>query len=167
MGYIELAKQEGGTVLAGGKALHPEGCEGGWFIEPTVIEGLSPVCRTNTEEIFGPVITLMPFKDEEEALAIANATEYGLAATLWTESLTRAHRMAAHLEFGIVWVNCWLLRDLRTPFGGAKSSGVGREGGCWERRGLGSHAILHRSQKCVHCVVVNVCRTFFLPLHYV
>jgi aminomuconate-semialdehyde/2-hydroxymuconate-6-semialdehyde dehydrogenase len=131
LGYIELAKQEGGTVLAGGKALHPEGCEGGWFIEPTVIEGLSPVCRTNTEEIFGPVITLMPFKDEEEALAIANATEYGLAATIWTESLTRAHRMAAHLEFGIVWVNCWLLRDLRTPFGGAKSSGVGREGG-WE-----------------------------------
>ncbi len=131
LSYIELAKQEGGTVLTGGGALHPEGCEQGWFIEPTVIEGLSSTCRTNTEEIFGPVITLMPFKDDAEALEIANATEYGLAATIWTQNLTRAHKMAAELEFGIVWVNCWLLRDLRTPFGGAKSSGVGSEGG-WE-----------------------------------
>lgn len=131
LSYIELAKQEGGRVLAGGEALHPEGFESGWFIAPTVIEGLGPACRTNTEEIFGPVITLMSFKTEEEALQIANATEYGLAATIWTENLTRAHRFASQLEFGIVWVNCWLLRDLRTPFGGAKSSGVGREGG-WE-----------------------------------
>lgn len=131
LSYIELAKQEGGRVLAGGEALHPEGFESGWFIAPTVIEGLGPACRTNTEEIFGPVITLMSFKTEEEALQIANATEYGLAATVWTENLTRAHRFASQLEFGIVWVNCWLLRDLRTPFGGAKSSGVGREGG-WE-----------------------------------
>ena len=131
LSYIELAKQEGGRVIAGGEALHPEGFESGWFIAPTVIEGLDPSCRTNTEEIFGPVITLMSFKTEEEALQIANATEYGLAATVWTENLTRAHRFASQLEFGIVWVNCWLLRDLRTPFGGAKSSGVGREGG-WE-----------------------------------
>lgn len=131
LSYIELAKQEGGTVLTGGRAIHPKGLENGWFIEPTVIEGLGAQCRTNTEEIFGPVITLMPFETEEEALAIANGTEYGLAATLWTENLTRAHRFAAHLDFGIVWVNCWLLRDLRTPFGGMKNSGVGREGG-WE-----------------------------------
>lgn len=131
LSYIELAKEEGGVILTGGKALHPPNCETGWFIEPTVIEGLSATCRTNTEEIFGPVITLLPFKSEEEALAIANATEYGLAATVWTENLTRAHRFAGQLDFGIVWVNCWLLRDLRTPFGGMKSSGVGREGG-WE-----------------------------------
>jgi aminomuconate-semialdehyde/2-hydroxymuconate-6-semialdehyde dehydrogenase len=131
LAHIELAKEEGGTILAGGTPVFPEGFESGWFIAPTVIEGLSATCRTNTEEIFGPVITLIPFKDEEEALTIANATDYGLAATLWTENLTRAHRMAANLEFGIVWINCWLLRDLRTPFGGAKSSGVGREGG-WE-----------------------------------
>jgi aminomuconate-semialdehyde/2-hydroxymuconate-6-semialdehyde dehydrogenase len=131
LSYIELAKEEGGVILTGGRALHPPHCETGWFIEPTVIEGLSATCRTNTEEIFGPVITLLPFKSEEEALAIANATEYGLAATVWTESLTRAHRFAGQLDFGIVWVNCWLLRDLRTPFGGMKSSGVGREGG-WE-----------------------------------
>ncbi len=131
LSYIDLAKQEGGIILTGGNALKPENCESGWFIEPTIIEGLSASCRTNTEEIFGPVITLMPFQTEEEALALANATEYGLAATVWTENLTRAHRFAARLDFGIVWINCWLLRDLRTPFGGAKSSGVGREGG-WE-----------------------------------
>ncbi|MDB2588855.1 aldehyde dehydrogenase, partial [Bacteroidia bacterium] len=105
LSYIELAKQEGGRVIAGGEALHPEGFESGWFIAPTVIEGLGPSCRTNTEEIFGPVITLMSFKTEEEALQIANATEYGLAATVWTENLTRAHRLASQLEFGIVWVN--------------------------------------------------------------
>jgi aminomuconate-semialdehyde/2-hydroxymuconate-6-semialdehyde dehydrogenase len=131
LSYIEIAKEEGGQILTGGRALNPDGCESGWFIEPTVIEGLGPQCRINTEEIFGPVISLLPFKDEQEALEIANATEYGLAATIWTENLTRAHRLAANLEFGIVWINCWLLRDLRTPFGGAKSSGVGREGG-WE-----------------------------------
>jgi aminomuconate-semialdehyde/2-hydroxymuconate-6-semialdehyde dehydrogenase len=83
------------------------------------------------EEIFGPVISIMPFDTEEEVLAMANATDYGLAATVWTEHLTRAHRVAGQLQMGIVWVNCWLLRDLRTPFGGVKSSGVGREGG-WE-----------------------------------
>lgn len=132
LGYIDLAKQEGGTILCGGNAVQPEGdCAGGWFIEPTVIEGLAYDCRTNMEEIFGPVVTLTPFDTEEEVLMMANATEYGLAGIIWTENLTRAHRMAAKVKTGIVWINCWLLRDLRTPFGGVKSSGVGREGG-WE-----------------------------------
>jgi aminomuconate-semialdehyde/2-hydroxymuconate-6-semialdehyde dehydrogenase len=101
----------------------------GWFIEPTIIEGLANSCRTNQEEIFGPVVTLQSFKTEEEALAIANGTEYGLAATVWTSNLKKAHRVAQKLHSGIVWVNCWLVRDLRTPFGGVKNSGVGREGG--------------------------------------
>ncbi len=129
---IELAKEEGGTVLLGGHALHPEGrCANGYFIEPTIIEGLGPDCRTNMEEIFGPVVSLQSFKTEEEALQLANASDYGLAATIWTENVSRAHRMAAQVHSGIIWVNCWLLRDLRTPFGGFKNSGVGREGG-WE-----------------------------------
>lgn len=128
--YIDLAQQEGGRILTGGKRIHPEGdCKDGYFIEPTVIEGLSHNCRTNQEEIFGPVVTLQPFDTEEEVLSWANSTNYGLAATVWTQHLTRAHRVASKLHNGIVWVNCWLLRDLRTPFGGMKSSGVGREGG--------------------------------------
>jgi aminomuconate-semialdehyde/2-hydroxymuconate-6-semialdehyde dehydrogenase len=129
---IETARQEGGTILCGGKATQlPGRCEKGWFIEPTVIEGLQQNCRTNQEEIFGPVVTLQPFDREEEALEWANATRYGLAATLWTRDLKRAHRMASQIKSGIVWINCWMLRDLRTPFGGVKDSGVGREGG-WE-----------------------------------
>lgn len=129
---IELAKQEGGSVLCGGKReLMPGDLSGGFFIPPTVIEGLPANCKTNQEEIFGPVVTIMPFKSEEEAIAIANSTEYGLAATIWTSNLTKAHKVAAQVQSGIVWINCWLLRDLRTPFGGVKSSGVGREGG-WE-----------------------------------
>ena len=129
---IETAKQEGGSVLCGGKAVKPEGrCANGYFIQPTVIEGLGPDCKTNQEEIFGPVVTLQSFKTEEEALQLANATEYGLAATIWTNDISKANRMAAKVESGIIWVNCWLLRDLRTPFGGLKNSGVGREGG-WE-----------------------------------
>jgi aminomuconate-semialdehyde/2-hydroxymuconate-6-semialdehyde dehydrogenase len=132
MGYINLAKEEGGEVLTGGEAVKlPGRCAKGWFIRPTVIEGLSPECRTQQEEIFGPVVTITPFDTDAEALALANSTEYGLAATIWTENLTRAHKMAECLKSGIVWINCWLLRDLRTPFGGVKSSGVGREGG-WE-----------------------------------
>lgn len=132
MSYIDLAKEEGGTVLTGGHKVEIDGrCKNGWFIAPTVIEGLSYDCRTNQEEIFGPVVTIMPFDTEEEVLKYANSTNYGLAATLWTENLTRTHRMAAQIKSGIVWVNCWLLRDLRTPFGGVKQSGVGREGG-WE-----------------------------------
>lgn len=129
---IELAKQEGGTVLLGGNAIKPEGrCANGYFIEPTIIEGLGPDSRTNMEEIFGPVVTLQSFKTEEEALRLANTSDYGLAATIWTENVSRAHRIAAMVHSGIIWVNCWLLRDLRTPFGGFKNSGVGREGG-WE-----------------------------------
>jgi aminomuconate-semialdehyde/2-hydroxymuconate-6-semialdehyde dehydrogenase len=132
LSYVELAKQEGGTVLCGGKRVVVEGrCAGGFFVEPTVIAGLGPDCRTNREEIFGPVVTIQSFRDEEHALQLANATEYGLAASLWTSDVTRAHRFSAQLETGIVWVNTWLLRDLRTPFGGVKHSGVGREGG-WE-----------------------------------
>jgi len=128
--YIELAKEEGGKVLVGGNRVRLQGrCQEGWFIEPTIIEGLPHDCRTNQEEIFGPVITIMPFEKEEEVLEYANSTEYGLSATLWTENLSRAHRMAAQLQNGIVWVNCWMVRDLRTPFGGMKNSGVGREGG--------------------------------------
>ncbi len=130
LSYIQLAQDEGGKVLAGGQRIYPEGrCKDGWFIQPTIIEGLSHDCRTNQEEIFGPVVTIMPFDTEEEVLSYANSTIYGLAATVWTENLTRAHRVAERLESGIVWVNCWLLRDLRTPFGGVKNSGVGREGG--------------------------------------
>lgn len=132
MSYIPLAESEGGTILCGGKRVHLEGrCKYGWFFEPTVIEGLSPNCRTNQEEIFGPVVTLMPFETEEEVLTYANSTEYGLAAIIWTNNLTRAHRMAARIQAGIVWINCWMVRDLRTPFGGMKHSGLGREGG-WE-----------------------------------
>lgn len=130
LSYIELAKEEGGTLLTGGHRVQLEGrCEKGYFIAPTVFENLPASCRTNQEEIFGPVVTLTPFDTDEEALAMANGTAYGLAATIWTSDLKTAHRMAAGLHAGIIWVNCWLLRDLRTPFGGVKQSGVGREGG--------------------------------------
>lgn len=132
LGYIDLAKQEGGTVLTGGVRVTREGrCHDGYFVSPAVITGLNETCRTNQEEIFGPVVTIMPFDTEEQAVAFANSTPYGLSATLWTQNLTRAHRVAAEIRSGIVWVNCWLFRDLRTPFGGMKQSGVGREGG-WD-----------------------------------
>ena len=132
LSYIELAKQEGGHILTGGHAVQPNGrCKNGYFISPTVIEGLHIDCRTNMEEIFGPVVTIMPFDTDEEVIAYANTSEYGLACSIWTENLTKAHQMADAIQCGIIWVNCWLLRDLRTPFGGMKSSGVGREGG-WE-----------------------------------
>jgi aminomuconate-semialdehyde/2-hydroxymuconate-6-semialdehyde dehydrogenase len=130
MGCLELARQEGGRVLCGGKRARVEGrCRDGWFVEPTVIEGLGPSCRTNQEEIFGPVATLQPFDEVDEAVQLANSTRYGLSASLWTRDLSRAHGVAARLQSGIVWVNCWMFRDLRTPFGGVKESGVGREGG--------------------------------------
>jgi aminomuconate-semialdehyde/2-hydroxymuconate-6-semialdehyde dehydrogenase len=129
-GYIGLAESEGGTILCGGKPAQPAGrCAQGWFFEPTVIEGLPVECRTNQEEIFGPVVSLIPFDDEQQAVRMANGTRYGLSATIWTNDLGRAHRVAERLESGVVWVNCWLVRDLRTPFGGMKESGVGREGG--------------------------------------
>ncbi|WP_299455790.1 aldehyde dehydrogenase [uncultured Microscilla sp.] len=130
LSYIDLAQQEGGILLTGGKRHQLQGrCVNGYFVEPTVVEGLSYDCRVNQEEIFGPVVTIMPFETEEEVLKYANSVQYGLSSTVWTESLNRATRLAQQIEAGIVWVNCWLLRDLRTPFGGVKASGVGREGG--------------------------------------
>ena len=132
LSYIALAKEESGKILCGGKQITLAGrCANGYFVEPTVIVGLDQYCRTNQEEIFGPVVTIMPFDTEEDAITFANSTAYGLSATIWTENLKRAHRVAHQIKSGIIWVNCWLLRDLRTPFGGMKQSGVGREGG-WE-----------------------------------
>ncbi len=129
-GYIDLAKEEGGTILTGGENVHANGrCNDGYFVEPTVIDGLSADCRTNQEEIFGPVVSLIPFSSEDEVIAMANSTQYGLSATIWTEDKTKADRVAGQLDSGVVWVNCWMVRDLRTPFGGMKNSGVGREGG--------------------------------------
>ncbi len=130
---IETAKEEGGTFHCGGDQPAPENlperCRDGYFLRPAVITGLGPECRTNQEEIFGPVVTVMPFDDEDEVIAMANSTQYGLAASLWTRDLDRAHRVAGQIQSGTVWINCWMLRDLRVPFGGMKTSGVGREGG--------------------------------------
>ncbi|WP_420317554.1 aldehyde dehydrogenase [Ekhidna sp.] len=123
--YVKLAQEEGGSVIHGGKRIEKEG----FYYEPTVIEGLDENCRTNQEEIFGPVVTLNPFKSEEQAISIANSTKYGLSCTIWTSDLKRAHRVSHAVQAGIIWVNCWLVRDLRTPFGGMKDSGIGREGG--------------------------------------
>lgn len=132
LSYISIAREEGGQFLCGGNQIKMEGRMGdGYFVEPSIITGLDMNCRTNKEEIFGPVVTVLPFDSEEEALALANATSYGLASVIWTNHLARAHRVSNALQSGIVWVNCWLLRDLRTPFGGVKQSGLGREGG-WE-----------------------------------
>lgn len=130
--YLEVARAEGGKILCGGDLIEMDGkLKGGYYMRPAVIEGLSISCRTNQEEIFGPVVTIQPFDTEEEALELANGTVYGLASSLWTNDLKRATRMAEKIQAGIVWINCWMLRDLRTPFGGVKNSGVGREGG-WE-----------------------------------
>ncbi len=131
LSYIQLAKAEGGRIVCGGGPAKNVGerCKNGVFVEPTVIVDLDVNCRVNQEEIFGPVVTVAPFRTEDEVIRYANATPYGLSASLWTQNLGRAHRLAEQLECGTVWVNCWLVRDLRTPFGGVKSSGVGREGG--------------------------------------
>jgi aminomuconate-semialdehyde/2-hydroxymuconate-6-semialdehyde dehydrogenase len=130
MSALAAARDEGGKVLCGGRAAKPAGrCKDGWFVEPTLIEGLAADCKTNQEEIFGPVATLIPFESEEEAVRLANSTRYGLSASLWTRDLSRAHRVSSRIHGGVVWVNCWLVRDLRTPFGGMKESGMGREGG--------------------------------------
>lgn len=129
---LQTAREEGGKILLGGNKVKMEGrCAEGYFIEPTIIEGLGPECKTNREEIFGPVVTLQPFSAMEDALQLANASSYGLACSVWTQDISKANIMALKIECGIVWINCWLLRDLRTPFGGMKNSGVGREGG-WE-----------------------------------
>jgi len=130
LGYIDLAKQEGGTILAGGEQVQLSGrCAQGYFLQPTIIEGLNNNASCNQQEIFGPVITLQVFDTDEEALNLANESQYGLAATIWTQNINRAHQLAEQINTGIVWINCWLLRDLRTPFGGMNHSGVGREGG--------------------------------------
>jgi aminomuconate-semialdehyde/2-hydroxymuconate-6-semialdehyde dehydrogenase len=130
LSYIALAKEEGGTILTGGKRVLLEGeYAGGYYLEPTVIEGLTHTCRVNQEEVFGPVVTIEPFDDEADAVSKANSTKYGLASTVWTQNINTAHRVANNLHAGIVWINCWMVRDLRTPFGGVKHSGVGREGG--------------------------------------
>jgi aminomuconate-semialdehyde/2-hydroxymuconate-6-semialdehyde dehydrogenase len=131
LGHIALACEEGGRLLCGGEAFTPTGerCRDGWFVSPTLFEGLPPGCRTNQEEIFGPVATLLPFDTEEQAVALANGVPYGLAASIWDRDIGRCHRVAARVEAGVVWINCWMLRDLRTPLGGVKQSGVGREGG--------------------------------------
>lgn len=127
---IELAKSEGGKVLTGGNRIILDGeLSNGYYMEPTIIEGLSHVCRTNQEEIFGPVVSIIPFKGELEVIEMANASKYGLSASIFTKDVSRAHRVAAEIDAGIVWINTWMLRDLRIPFGGMKSSGVGREGG--------------------------------------
>ncbi|PTM02691.1 MAG: 2-hydroxymuconic semialdehyde dehydrogenase [Bacteroidetes bacterium] len=129
LSYVKIAEDEGGKVLFGGKQLTIEGYENGYYMEPTIIEVQTDECRVNQEEIFGPVVTIMPFNTEDEVLQMANKVNYGLSATLWTNDLKRTMRMTNQLQVGLVWVNTWLMRDLRTPFGGVKNSGVGREGG--------------------------------------
>jgi len=125
--YLDIAKEEGGTFLTGGTA--SKGFDKGYFVDPTIITGLGKDSRCVREEIFGPVVTVIPFDTEEEVLEQVNDTHYGLSASLWTSDIKRAHRVGGQIEAGMVWINTWFLRDLRTPFGGMKHSGIGREGG--------------------------------------
>jgi len=132
--YIELGVEEGGTILTGGtrEMTGPvTSLDSGAFLRPTIIDGLDHTSRTSTEEIFGPVVTIHRFDSDEQAIEMANSTEYGLAGSVWSTNIDRAHSLAQQIETGIIWVNTWLHRDLRTPFGGVKNSGVGREGGNW------------------------------------
>jgi len=127
--YIDNAEQYGGKVIFGGNLVSVQNFENGYYIEPTIIEVQDNSCVLNQEEIFGPVVTMMPFNNENEVLAMANDSSYGLSATIWTNNLNKTMRISKQIHTGIVWVNTWLLRDLRTPFGGLKNSGIGREGG--------------------------------------
>jgi len=128
--YIEIAKNEGGKILSGGNSIKIKGrCENGYYINPTIIDSLDNTSIINQDEIFGPVVTLQSFDSEEDAINIANDSVYGLSATIWTENNDKADRISSKIEAGVIWINCWLLRDLRTPFGGMKESGMGREGG--------------------------------------
>ncbi|WP_455168510.1 aldehyde dehydrogenase family protein, partial [Aegicerativicinus sediminis] len=129
MSYIKSVENEGGKILCGGYESVVSGFENGYYIAPTVIEIESNNCRLNQEEIFGPIVTIMPFETEEEVLQMANDVPYGLSASIWTQNMNRALRISKFIEAGIVWINTWMMRDLRTPFGGVKQSGVGREGG--------------------------------------
>ena len=143
---MRLGEDSGGTIRCGGRRADPpnDRCANGSFYEPTVITGLDWECDTEQEEIFGPVVTITPFDDEDHALTLANCTRYGLASMVWTRDLARAHRVSERIETGIVWVNCWMVRDLRTPFGGTKQSGVGREGG------LEALRFFTEPKNCVH-----------------
>jgi aminomuconate-semialdehyde/2-hydroxymuconate-6-semialdehyde dehydrogenase len=130
LNYYQLAREEGATVVTGGGVpAFSDNRSHGFYIQPTIYTGLSESARCVKEEIFGPVCHIAPFETEEEAGAMANDTEYGLAASIWTSDLKRGHRVAHEMNVGITWINCWFLRDLRTPFGGAGLSGIGREGG--------------------------------------
>jgi aminomuconate-semialdehyde/2-hydroxymuconate-6-semialdehyde dehydrogenase len=131
--FLDQARQQGGTILCGGRPPEslPPRCQGGYFLEPAVVVDLPADAPFNCQEVFGPVVSIMPFSDTADAVDWANLTPYGLSASLWTNDLRLAHRVAGALRTGTVWINCWLLRDLRVPFGGAKHSGIGREGG-WE-----------------------------------
>jgi len=144
---VELAKEEGGKIVLGGDRPSLEGeLQHGYFHNPTVIVGLPPSCRVQQEEIFGPVVTVTPFDTEEEVIAWANGVQYGLSASVWTENLRKAHRVAQELRTGTVWINTWLKRDLRVPFGGAKHSGIGREGG--------EHSIDFYTEQKTICLVI-------------
>ena len=129
LSYIDIAKQEDASILCGGSETTVAGFENGFYVEPTIVEVPTNQCRLNQEEIFGPIVTLMPFSSESEVIQMANNVRYGLSATIWTSDLSRTMRLSKKIESGVIWVNCWLMRDLRTPFGGMKNSGVGREGG--------------------------------------